>query len=151
MRKVTPLRASQSLSETFPCTGYKTFYLKGKALRGNRCAQWNSSALSAPRGSPRGDSRSRRARLQSGTSLPSVPAELGGEIHHVSRNRACTKVLLQARKLHVCGSGTFGASWQGARGLTSHRIRSRQHPLRRAARALPLSKRQLNEIEQNNS
>ena len=27
-RKVKPLRASQSLSETFPCTGYKMFILK---------------------------------------------------------------------------------------------------------------------------
>ena len=35
-RKVRPLRASQSLSETFPCTGYKAFSLEGKALRENR-------------------------------------------------------------------------------------------------------------------
>ena len=42
---------------------------------------------------------------------PSAPAELGGEIHNVSRNRARTQVLLQARKLHVYGSGTFGAFW----------------------------------------
>ena len=35
-RKVKPLRASKSLSETFPCTGHETFSLKGKALRGNR-------------------------------------------------------------------------------------------------------------------
>ena len=41
----------------------------------------------------------------------SAPAELGGEIHNVSRNRARTQVLLQARKLHVYGSGTFGAFW----------------------------------------
>ena len=41
----------------------------------------------------------------------SAPAELGGEIHNVSHNRACTQVLLQARKLHVYGSGTFGAFW----------------------------------------
>ena len=41
----------------------------------------------------------------------SAPAELGGEIHIVSRNRARTQVLLQARKLHVYGSGTSGAFW----------------------------------------
>ena len=41
----------------------------------------------------------------------SAPAELGGEIHSVSRNRARTQVLLQARRLHVCGSGTFDAFW----------------------------------------
>ena len=35
-RKVKPLRAPRSLSETFPCTGYKAFDIKGKALRGNR-------------------------------------------------------------------------------------------------------------------
>ena len=35
-RKVKPLRISQSLSETFPCTGYTAFSLKGAALRGNR-------------------------------------------------------------------------------------------------------------------
>ena len=39
----------------------------------------------------------------------SAAAELAGEIHHVSRNRAFTKVLLQAQKLHVYGSITFGA------------------------------------------
>ena len=38
-RKVKPLGASQSLSETFPCTGYEVFSLKGKALRGNRVAR----------------------------------------------------------------------------------------------------------------
>ena len=32
--KVTPLRASQSLSETFPGTGYKACPLKGTSLRG---------------------------------------------------------------------------------------------------------------------
>ena len=37
--KVKPLRASQSLSATFPCTGYKAFSLKGKALRGNCVAR----------------------------------------------------------------------------------------------------------------
>ena len=34
-----PLGASQSLSETFPCAAYKTCFLKGKALRGNRVAR----------------------------------------------------------------------------------------------------------------
>ena len=38
-RRVKPLRASQSLSETFSCTGYKAFSLKGKVLRGNRVAR----------------------------------------------------------------------------------------------------------------
>ena len=38
-RKAKPLRASRSLSENFPCTGYKAFSLKGKALRGNRVAR----------------------------------------------------------------------------------------------------------------
>ena len=36
--------------------------------------------------------------------VTSAPTELGGEIHVVSRNRARTQVLLQARKLHVYGS-----------------------------------------------
>ena len=34
---------------------------------------------------------------------------LGGELHDVLRNRARTQVLLQAWKLRVYGSGTFGA------------------------------------------
>ena len=38
-REVKPLRASQSLSETFPCTGSKAFSLQGKALRGNRATR----------------------------------------------------------------------------------------------------------------
>ena len=38
MRKVKPIRASQSLSESFPWTGYKVFHVQGKALRGNRVA-----------------------------------------------------------------------------------------------------------------
>ena len=42
----------------------------------------------------------------------SAPAELGGKIHNISRNRDRTQVLLQARKLHVYGSGTFGAFWK---------------------------------------
>ena len=33
----------------------------------------------------------------------SAPAELGGEMHNFSRNRASTKVPLQAQKLHVYG------------------------------------------------
>ena len=41
-----------------------------------------------------------------------VPAELGGEIRNVSRNRARTQVRLQARKLHVYGSSSFGAFWE---------------------------------------
>ena len=41
----------------------------------------------------------------------SAPAELGGEIPHVSRNRVRTRALLQARKLHVYGGGTVGAFW----------------------------------------
>ena len=38
-RKTKPLRASQSLSETFPCTGHNTFSLKGTTLRGNHVAR----------------------------------------------------------------------------------------------------------------
>ena len=38
-REVKPLRASQSLSEAFPCTGYKAFSLKGKTMRGNHVAR----------------------------------------------------------------------------------------------------------------
>ena len=37
-RKVKPLRASRSLSETFPCTGYDIVDVKGTALRGNHVA-----------------------------------------------------------------------------------------------------------------
>ena len=37
--KVKPFRASQSRSETFPCTGYKAFALKGQVLRGNLVAR----------------------------------------------------------------------------------------------------------------
>ena len=47
----------------------------------------------------------------------SVPAECGGGIHNISRNRARTQVLLQAQKLHIYGSGTFGAFWIEGRGL----------------------------------
>ena len=36
-----------------------------------------------------------------------------GKFTNVSRNRACTQVLLQAWKLHVYRSGTFGAFWAG--------------------------------------
>ena len=43
-RKVTPLRASQGLSETFPCTGYKASSLEGEALRGSRVARIGISA-----------------------------------------------------------------------------------------------------------
>ena len=39
----------------------------------------------------------------------SVPAELGGKIHNVSRNRTRTQVLPQAQKSHVYGSRAFGA------------------------------------------
>ena len=46
-RKVKPLRASQSLSETFPCAGYQAFSPKGTTLGGSH-AHWNLSALSAP-------------------------------------------------------------------------------------------------------
>ena len=58
-----------------------------------------------------------------GEHATSAPAELGGEIHNVSRNRARTRVLLQARKLHVYGSGTFGAFWDG--GIVGDHSRSR--------------------------
>ena len=43
-RKVKPLKASQSLSEAFPCTGYKVLDLEGKALTGNRVAHTGSWA-----------------------------------------------------------------------------------------------------------
>ena len=46
-----------------------------------------------------------------------APAELGGEFLNVSRNRAHTQVLLQARKLHVYRSGTLGAFWTQERRL----------------------------------
>ena len=46
-----------------------------------------------------------------GKCATSAPAELGGKIHNVSRTRARTQVLLQARKLRVYLSGTFGAFW----------------------------------------
>ena len=39
----------------------------------------------------------------------SAPAELGGETHDVSRNRARAQVLPQAQKLHVYGSGALAA------------------------------------------
>ena len=41
----------------------------------------------------------------------SAPAELGGTIHNVSPNRTRAQVVLQARKLHVKGSGVSGAFW----------------------------------------
>ena len=41
----------------------------------------------------------------------SATAELGGEIHNFSRNRARTHVLLQAQKLQHASSDTFGAFW----------------------------------------
>ena len=66
-----------------------------------------------PRGIPPGTKIMRRQMCdfrEHATS--SAPAELGAEIHKVSRNRARTQVLLQARKLHVRGSGTCGASWK---------------------------------------
>ena len=39
----------------------------------------------------------------------SAAAAFGGETPNVLRNRARTQVLRQAQKLHVYGSGTFGA------------------------------------------
>ena len=38
-RKVTSLRASRSLSETFTSTGHKAFCVEGKTMRGNRVAR----------------------------------------------------------------------------------------------------------------
>ena len=58
----------------------------------------------------------------------SAPAELGGKIHNVSRNRARTQVPLQARKLHVYGRGTFGAFWP-----SPPRSPTRSHPCHRRA------------------
>ena len=43
-RDAEPLRASQGLSETLPCAGYKAWSLKGKALRGNHVARIGISA-----------------------------------------------------------------------------------------------------------
>ena len=37
------------------------------------------------------------------------PTSFGGTTHNVSRNRARKQVLPQAQKLHVYGSGAFGA------------------------------------------
>ena len=63
----------------------------------------------------------------------SAPAELGGEIHNVSRSRARMQVPLQAEKWHVSGSGMFGAFWN----LMSRSQRSEgAHP---AVLALPAS------------
>ena len=45
-------------------------------------------------------------------------AELGGEIRNASRNRAPMQVILQAQKLHVYGSGAFGAFWKTNRLLS---------------------------------
>ena len=39
----------------------------------------------------------------------SAPVESGGEIHNISRNRACAQVPPRARKLRAYGSGTSGA------------------------------------------
>ena len=47
-RKVKPLKASQSLSVTFPCAGHKAFSIKNNSERESRCAHWNLSALRAP-------------------------------------------------------------------------------------------------------
>ena len=63
----------------------------------------------------------------------SAPAELGGEIHNVSRNRTRTKVLLQVRRLHVYGSGSFGAFWQWSICLRPGRAES--HSKKPASRA----------------
>ena len=43
-RKVKPLRASQSLSETSPCADHKAISLRGKALGGNRAKRIGSCA-----------------------------------------------------------------------------------------------------------
>ena len=73
----------------------------------------------------------RYGNMCSGIRAASAPAELGEEIHNVSRSRARTQVLLQARKLHVYGSGTFGAFWKYIPYLTLPRYRcSRAHPFR---------------------
>ena len=49
------------------------------------------------------------AKLREEQAPTSAPAEFGGQIHNVLRNRALAQVLPQAQKLHVYGSGTFGA------------------------------------------
>ena len=46
-----------------------------------------------------------------GEQATSTAAGVGKGIHNVLQNRARTQVPLQAQKLHVHGSGTFGAFW----------------------------------------
>ena len=69
----------------------------------------------------------------------SAPAELGGEIHDVLRNRALIKVLLQAHKLDVYGSGTFGAFWYswGETRNTVWRVLFRHPSIQRVEHHLP--------------
>ena len=67
----------------------------------------------APAGGPSRPLPRRHQRCDFGEHDTSAPAELGGEIHNVSRNRARKQVPLQARKSHACGGGTFGAFWGG--------------------------------------
>jgi len=88
--------------------------------------QWLQNASGHPRARPRGarcqarpahprnQDRRRLGRHQTcdfRARATSVPTELGGKIHNASGNRARIQVLVQARKLHVYGSGTFGAFW----------------------------------------
>ena len=56
--------------------------------------------------------------------MPLLRLQSSEEIQNVSRNRAHTQGLLQARKSHIYGSGTFGASWviRTARVLGVHSI-----------------------------
>ena len=69
-----------------------------------RCLDSSCDSFSRP--SPLLCSR-RNQTCHFGEHATSAPAELAGEIHNVSQNRARTQVLPHARKLHVYGSGTF--------------------------------------------
>jgi len=62
------------------------------------------------------------------TRATSVPAEVGGQIHHALRNRALMEVPLQAKKWHICWSGSFGGSW-GWRGTRETGVFSSRTPL----------------------
>ena len=74
------------------------------------CTRWGRAAW---RGRGRGlePRRLQAAPLDCGEHANSVFAGLGRETRKVSRNRSRTQVLLQARRLHVYGHGTFGAFW----------------------------------------
>ena len=111
-------------SSLSPCTSntysiyiyiYVHIYLNLHLIYDSSSEDWKPGAPSL------GKSR-RRQKCDFGERDNSAPAELGGETHNVSRNRARTRVLLQARKLHVYGSGTFGAFWESTGRIFSGRV-----------------------------